>query len=256
MQTTVQNEAAIRDGSVRIEVGDDPSSYVDIGAIRNPVFTSLVENQSIEFDNVKDFKKFVNGDKVQFAFELIEINLTNMAQLDAGLVTLSTVAGTPVAGASYLVASGAWSYNNFIAFDNQNGDGTAPTVNSVTLGTDGLIVLDTDFVMVKQGGTWGIVIIDSTTVTTEAQTVTINTDYTPAASKKLSFSNSGTKTEKYVRVTNTDENGKVFQFVISEATNFSAPSIDFAGDDEAEVAVLPIQMEGTLVEIIDEQQTV
>tara|TARA_R100001086_G_C11832729_1_gene257008 strand:- start:815 stop:1588 length:774 start_codon:yes stop_codon:yes gene_type:complete len=254
-QTTIQKSNAIRKGSVRIEIGDDSSSLVDIGAIRNPVFTSLVENQNIEFDNVNDLKKFVEGDKVQFSFDLAEINLTNLAELDAGMVTLTTTAASPVSGATQNVASGAWSYNTFIAIANQNGDGTVPTINSVTLGTDGAIVAETDYVTVKQGGTWGIVIWDSTTVTTEAQTIVIDYDYTPAASKKLTFTSQGTKTEKYVRITNTDENGNEFRIDFNQATNFSSPSIDFAADDEEDVAILPVSLEGYLVEIVDEQQT-
>jgi uncharacterized protein YuzE len=43
-----------------------------------------------------------------------------------------------------------------------------------------------------------------------------------------------------MRITNTDENGKVFKIDIENASNFAPISIDFAGDDEEEVAVLPI----------------
>lgn len=254
-QTTIQKEAAIRKGSVRVLIGNDFSSLVDIGAIRNPVFTSLVQNQNIEFDNVDDLKKFVEGNKVQLTFDLAEINLTNIAALDAGLATLSTVAGSIVNNHPQVVASGAWSYDNFIAFEFQNGDGSKITPDSVVAGTDGALVLNTDYFIVKQGNTWGIVVRDSSTVTTAAQAVTITFDYTPAASKKLVFGTQGTKTKKCVRIVNTDENSKEFRIDMNNATNFTAPSIDFAADDEEDVAILPVQLEGYLVEIVDEQQT-
>ena len=103
-QTTIQKTPAIRKGAVKVEIGDSFASLVDIGALRKPVITSLVEQQAIKFDNVEDLKKFVNGKKIQMAFDLCEINLTNLAKLDAGLITLSTVAGTPVAVQTKLMA--------------------------------------------------------------------------------------------------------------------------------------------------------
>ena len=254
-QTTIQKEAAIRKGSVRVQVGDNFGSLTDIGALRNPVFTSLVGNQAIEFDNVDDLKKFVDGDKVQVTFDLAEINLTHLATLDAGLVTLSTVAGSPLVSQLEVIASGDWSYDQTYVLANQNDDGTVPTINSVTGGTDGALVLDTDYFVVKVDGKWAIHITDSATVTTEAQAVTVDSDYTPSASKKLVWANSGTKTNKVVRFVNTDENGNEFRIDVNEATNFIAQTIDFAGDSEEDVAILPIQLEGTIVEMVDEQQT-
>lgn len=254
--TTIQKTEAIRKGSVRVQIGDNFSSLVDIGALRNPVFTSLVENQAIAFDNVDDLKKFVNGKKVQMNFDLAEINLSNLAKLDAGLVTLTTVAGSPLTNQNQVVAAGDWAFDRVIELTGQEDDGTAPTINSVTLGTDGAIVLNTDYRVVKlANGNWAIAIIDSATVTTENQTVTINSDYTPSASKKLTFGDSGNKVLKVMRIINTDENGKDFKIDINNATNFAAYSIDFAGDDEEDVAVMPVQFEGDIVEIVDEQQT-
>lgn len=254
-QTTIQKTAAIRKGSTRVQIGDNFGALVDIGALRNPVFTSLVENHEIDFDNVESQKKFVKGDKVQFAFDLAEINLTNLATLDAGLVTLSTVAGTPLVSQSEAIASGDWSYSTFIELANQESDGTQPTINSVTGGTNGALVLDTDYFIIKVAGKWGIYVIDSVTVTTEAQTITVDSDYTPAASKSLAFTTSGLKTDKVMRIVNTDENDKTFTIDISAATNFEAPSIDFAGDDEEDVAILPVRVQGTIAAWTDQQQT-
>lgn len=254
-QTTIQQAAAIRKGSVRILVGNDFSSLVDIGAIRDPQVTMLVEPQSIEFDNVDDLRQFAEGDKVQVAFTLAEINLTNLAQFDKGLVSVENIAGSIVNNHTQTVASGAWTYSNFIALEFQNGNGTLPTIDSVTLGTDGAIVLNTDYFTAKQGGLWGIVIRDSATVTTEAQTVAIQFDYTPAASKRVTFTKQGTKELIVARIINEDADGNEFRIDIEDVTNVAAPVIDFPADDEAEVATVPITLEGYVVEIVDEQQT-
>lgn len=254
-QTTVQKTEAIRKGSVRVQIGDDFNTLVDIGALRDPKLQMMSEVQSIEFDNVDDLRQFAEGDKVQLSFLLAEINLTNLAKLDKGLVNLTTVAGTIVNNYSQVVASGAWAYNTFIPFDNQNGDGTAITPDSVTAGTNGLLVSETDYFITSVNGIRGIIVKDSATVTTLAQTITIVYDYTPSASKKITFNKIGTKQLVVCRITNTDSDGNEFKIDIEDVTNIQAQSIDFTADDEADVATMPVTLEGYIVEIVDEQQT-
>jgi len=70
----------------------------------------------------------------------------------------------------------------------------------VTGGTDGLLVADTDyFVGQNADGDTIITIIDSTTVTTEAQTMTVVYGYTPSAGNILSYNaqNSGITLKGY-----------------------------------------------------------
>lgn len=254
-QTTIQKTPAIRKGAVKVEIGDSFASLVDIGALRKPVITSLAENQSIKFDNVNELKKFVNGKRMQMAFDLCEINLTNMAKLDAGLVTLSTVAGTPVVVTAEAKGTG-WVVGKPIKLSNKNGDNTV--VASITVKANGsALVLTTNYVIyVGDGSNGELGATYITPVTANALAITVDYTYTPNASKKLVFADSGTKTLKVMRISNTDENNKVFKIDIENATNFSAPVITFAGDDADDVAVLPISFQGDLVEIVDEQQTV
>lgn len=254
-QTTIQEQEAIRKGSVRVLIGDDFDNLVDIGALRNPIITSLAENQRIEFDNVDSLEKFVKGTHVQVTFDLAEINFDNLSVLDAGMINLTTVAGSLVSGAEQIVSAGAWNYSQFIKIENQNGDGSAITVNSVTGGTDGALVEDTDFyVGQNENGDYGIFVLDTVDVTTLNQTITIDYDYTPNASKKLTFNEQGNKTLKVMRIINTDENNKTLKIDINEGTNFAPISIDFAGDEEDDVAILPIDFQGKIVEWVDEQQ--
>ena len=255
-QTTIQVPAAIRQGSVRVLVGDDFDNLTDIGALRNPIITSLGENQTVEFDNVKSLEKFVKGKRMQVTFDLAEINFDNIAVMDAGLINLTTVAATEVSGAEQVVASGVWNFAQFIKITNQNGDNSAITVNSVTLGTDGALVEDTDFYIGQNdNGDFGIFIIDSATVTTEGQAVTIDYDYTPNASKKITLNDSGTKTLRAMRIVNTDENDKEMRIDIENGTNFAPVSVDFAGDEEDDVAIMAVDFQGDVVEWVDEQQT-
>lgn len=92
------------------------------------------------------------------------------------------IAGTPVASQSYTEVSGAWSYNNAFVLPYKNADGTKVTVTTLTAGTDGLLVADTDFfVWLNSNWETTITVIDSTTVTTEAQDLVFDLAYTPAS---------------------------------------------------------------------------
>lgn len=254
-QTSIQKTPAIRKGAVKVEIGDDFASLVDIGALRKPVMTSLAENQSIKFDNVSELKKFVNGKRIQMAFDLCEINLTNMAKLDAGLVTLATVASAPVGVTGEAKGTG-WVVGKPIKLNYKNGANTI-VASIVVKGNGSALALTTNYVTYVGDGTNGeLGYTYIVPVTANATVITADYSYTPNASKKLTFADSGTKTLKVMRISNTDENGKVFKIDIENATNFSAPVITFAGDDADDVATLPITFQGDLVEIVDEQQTV
>lgn len=254
-QTTIQKTPAIRKGAVKVQIGNDFNTLVDIGALRKPVITSLAENQAIKFDNVDELKKFVNGKRIQMAFDLCEINLTNMATLDAGLVSLSVVAGsaTPVTAEAH---GTGWVVGKPIKLLNKNGDNTIVASIVVKAGGSALLLTTNYVTYVGDGSNGELGATYIVPVTANALAITVDYSYTPNASKKLVFADSGTKTLKVMRISNTDENGKVLKIDIENATNFSAPVITFAGDDADDVATLPITFQGDLVEITDEQQTV
>jgi len=97
--------------------------------------------------------------------------------------TVTVTAATLVSGATQTVLADSYEFNQFIKIENQNGNGGAITVNSVTGGTDGLLVADTDYYIGQnEAGEYGIFIIDSATVTTVSQNMVLDYDYTPNAS--------------------------------------------------------------------------
>lgn len=255
-QSTIQVPEAIRKGSVRVLVGDDFESLVDIGALRNPNINFLAEAQRVEFDNVNGLDYFVKGDRIQVTFDLAEINFDTIDVLDAGMVTKTTTAGTPVSGATQIEVAGNWNYKYFIKIANQNGDGSAITINSVTGSTDGELTEDTDYYITQnEAGEYGIIIIDSTDVTTENQNITIDYDYTPAASKKITTVASGKKILKVMRIVNEDNDGNLLYLDIENGTNKAPISLDFAGDEEEDVAIMAVDFQGDFVQYVDEQQT-
>jgi len=130
---------------------------------------------------------------------LITWDMENVSKLSGGIYTYTAVAGTPVIGASQTASSGAWGYNDFILIENQNADLAAVSITTVTGGTNGLLVADTDYyVGTNEKGESGIFIIDSATVTTEAQDMVIVYDYTPATGKLITSGTSTVTISRYV----------------------------------------------------------
>lgn len=205
--TSVQNENSIWMGSGKIEVSNnDGSSWTNLGLAKDISVEEQIEKAKVEADNAPACKKRVASHKAKISFSLFELYWATIDKLRGeNLDTVTSIAAAEVEGAKQVIASGDWAYNEFIEFTNQMGDGTCPTVNSVTLGTNGAIVEETDYVTVKDGnGKWGIIIWDSTTVTTEEQTVTIDTDYTPAASTTFSTGGLTQIDDIDLRITNTE----------------------------------------------------
>jgi len=255
MQTSIQTAEAIRKGSVTVEIGDNFSSLVNIGALRKPVFTSLAENQEIKFDNAEALKKYVNGKKVKVSFELCEINLTNLAKLDKGLVTLTPVAGSATPVTAEALGTG-WTQGQPIKLLNKNGANTVVGSIVVKSGGSTTLALNTDYRVYVGSGANGV--LGATyivPITAQAGVLTADYSYTPNASKKLTFAESGTKTDVVMRLSNTDENSKVFKIDIEKGSNFAPQVITFAGDDADDVASMPIEFQGEIVEITDEQET-
>ncbi len=254
-QTAIQVPDAIRKGSVRVLVGDDFDNLVDIGALRDANINFLAEAQRVEFDNAPGLDYFVKGDRIQVTFNLAEINFDTIAVLDAGMINMTTVADTPVSNATQLVVAGSWSYNTFIPIANQNGDKSAVNVDSVTGATDNTLAAETDFFVTQDAnGVYGIIIVDSSNVTTLNQNITIQYDYTPNASKKITSNASGKKTLKVMRIINENNDGKLFKLDIEDGTNKAPISFDFAGDEEEDVAIQAVDFQGVFVEYVDEQQ--
>lgn len=252
-QTSVQKSRSIRFGSAKFEVSSDDITYVDYGAFRNVVFREEWDDVKVESDNAGRIKTAIANQIASIEGDLMEINLTNLNQMRGGIDLFTTQAGTPVAGATQTLLSGAWGYNDPEIVENQNSDLTQLTINSVTGGTDGLLVEDTDyFVGVNVRGETVITIIDSGTVTTEAQAMVIDYDYTPAATKTLKSGGLFTMADRFVRITNTDESGDDFVIKLFAATASEGIVIELQPDEGDDPAVTPIRMEGRQDEDLSE----
>lgn len=161
----------------------DTYNYATVGHIRGFSVTHTKENETIinaENCGAGELARLVQKTP-KFTWTWLELN--NRAVFDKLLWLDSlSVASTPVTGATFVVPTG-FTYNKFYALNHQNGDGSAPTITSVVGSVNAWpLVAGTDYVLVNQGGVYGVIILDSADVTTTAQTITVTYNYTPSAS--------------------------------------------------------------------------
>lgn len=183
---------------------------------------------------------------------LYQLHLPNFDKIMGGLTVTTPQAGVIVDDHVQLVPSGTWKWNVFIQANKQNGDKSllqidATGVPTVSGSVDGALVADTDFSMVQdEEGEWGIIIMDSATVTTEAQELTYTYDYTPNASNTLVMGSPvGTMTAKIVEFSKTIA-AKVFRARLWSAKNEAGMVLAFPDSINDEPASMPVALSGRL----------
>jgi hypothetical protein len=256
------------DGYV-VQIGADEGSLTSVGSCDGDItgvinYTrSLIQNSGGQ-DILGQMKNFT----ADLSFVLQEFNVDKINEIGSGLFEQADIAGTPVVGANQTVNNGNWELDKLIELSGQNASGAQPTINSVTGSVDGALILDDDyFVTQTKAGKWAIYVVNTGTATaTQAQNITINTDYTPAEAKRL-FAGAATVelVPQVVRFINTDENGKVRQLTIYRADlGDGGFTFSFGSALNEGVNTYPITMQGRLdssrtngrqlLEYLDEQQ--
>jgi hypothetical protein len=261
-QTSVQNPAAIRLGSCKLEVEDHPGAFAsmtDVGILKGAKLTVNRESITIQPDNAPevDVSDQITGAEVTAT--LHEWTLATLEKL--GLGTVTTVTGDPVNSKVLNVASGAWDYSTFIPVTDQ----PSATIASVAGSTNPTLVVGTDYhVITDDEGVTGIVVLDSQTVTTTAQALTITYDYTPIESKTIKLGGKGS-TPKYIAVqmTNTNAAGKKYRYRLFKVKLSSNFEHTFTADSGGEPAGIPITLtarpdptlpdDENVIQIYDEQ---
>lgn len=254
-QTNVQNPAAIRIGSCKLEVEDHPATFtdmVDIGILRGAKLT--LNRNAITFtpDNAPevDVSDQITGAEVTAT--LHEWTLATLEKLGLGTVTTET--GDPVSGKVLNIASGAWGYSMFIPVTDQ----PSATIASVSGSKDSTLTLDTDYMVITdEKGVTGIIVLDSQTVTTPAQVLTITYGYTPIESKTIKLGGKGT-TPKYIAVqmTNTNAAGKKYRYRLFKVKLSSNFEHTFTADSGGEPAGIPIVLTARPDPTLDEAENI
>ena len=189
-QTQVLNEKVVQIGSAAMQYSlDNGGSFTGLGAADALVLTENIVPLDGEPDNAQKPARAdgVAEQTITITGNLWENDPVKIAALRGGIDVVTQTAGTPVVGASQVKASGEWKFDVPFELDGQNASGLAPSITSITGSVDGVIVSPADYSLVKDNGNnkWSIMIIDSATVTTEAQAMTVLYDYTPSVNTKV-----------------------------------------------------------------------
>lgn len=253
------DSAAVLIETADIWVGDNSGNAVDLGAVRNVRFMGELIRTKVDSDNRGTI---INKVRMQgkLEFDWLEPgNAAKLAVLFKGIVTPGTVAGSIVNNYSQVVAANGWAFNQFIPFDFQDADGTAPNVDSVTLGTNGALTVNVDYIVSQHAdGRWGIQILDSSTVTTVNQTATIQFDYTPATAQTLTGGTNQTAVDRYIKIVAESEDSSLTtrEIVMESAIVTSPMLLAFVEVENAnDVGVMPVVAEankGTTFTLTDE----
>ena len=211
-------------GILEVAPQDNPSALQRVASVRGLVsnFDNTVNAVDIKADDTGTvFKGFIP--EVRFEGTFLENADRDLINLILGGTT-SNVAGTPVAGATQVLSSGSWDVNIAYKIENQNGDGSALTINSVTGSVDGALTANDDYDIVKlSDGDYAIVLQDvasATNLTTIVQDITVDYDYTPNAREDLNFPISFTESPRlYVKITATDDDtSNTRTFILDDAS--------------------------------------
>lgn len=149
--------------------------------------------------------------------------------------TASNVAGTIVAGALQETASGAWAYGAPIVIANQNGSGAPVVVNAVEGATDGVLTVNVDYVVGQDYlGHTVITMLSGGNITTLAQVIEFDYDYTPNASENITISAVFREDPRvWVEIHAENESGDERKITLTDATFEGQYNIQFVDLEQA-----------------------
>lgn len=242
MQTSVQNESAVRFGNGILAIGG-----VNIGALRDAkaLITYKVAQFRAHNAILRPRKKI---ESVKLTAVLFELDLDNIATID-GHGILSNTAGSPTAVTGEVLKTGAWTQGTPLKLANKDGDNTI--VGSIvikagsTYGGSSALTLNTDYRTYVGDGTNGeLGYTYIVPITSNSGNIYADYSYTPNTKKTITWSDVAKLIATYeATFTNTDENGKVFKVTLPEAYNSGNFDLTFASDDDVEkTAEMPIEL--------------
>lgn len=221
-------------GILEVAPQASPGSLVRIASVRG--LTAKYDNTKNQVDIKADdtgtvFKGFLGEATIEGSF---------LENVDRDLIKLlvggddDDVAGSIVNNHVQTIAQ-PLVYNLFYPLEFQNGNGTLPNIDSVVGSTDGALVLATDYAVTKDSdGKWGITLIAGGAITTLAQSVAVQFDYTPNASESLTIPLEFTEAPRlYVKITAENADGDQRTIILDDCTFDGSYDLEFLDVVEA-----------------------
>ncbi len=199
-------------GAVKVEVSSSSNmaGAVDLGACNGVKYTEEIKIATLENDNAVD-RDIISEMKGLVEFDQLQVlNEAARVIMRGSIETITNTAGSLVTGATQVIAA-TWTEKLFYPFSYKNSSGAVPTITGVVQSPATSLTVNTDyFVIQDDNGNWGIYFVDNAT-TNPALSITVTMNYTPAASVSYEVGGKSTIPYFYIRLTSTDENGKIFK---------------------------------------------
>ena len=247
VQTTVQNDDAVRFGSAKIEYGATLGAIVDYGAAENVVFQEILKQYTVESDNAGTIVTGIAGQGAKVSFDWLEPDLAKYYTLRGGIDLPIPITATPVP-----VTSEVFTFDTVereaVRLLHKNGAGTEVASISVKDVTDVITyTLNTDYVVVVDKDGWTCLARPATGSTIlDGQIVHANYTYTPYASYTLTTGGKHKMTKGVVRLTNTDENGKILRITLYKCYVDAGIIVKYKKDDGTVCNAVPVSIAAQL----------
>ena len=206
-------------------------------------YAKSTEVSTVSFDDVGDVEDQISKETVEVSISTGRVlDLDFLAAVSGGLATVTNTAGTLVSAATLVAASGAWNYNKFIMIPGQNATKAMQTIASVVGSVDGAldVAVDYDQVNLPEVG-WGLIVKDSSKVTTEVQTITVTYSYTPADVKEMKVGGVKTITPLELRFETIDAANKVVTYNFYNCYPDGNIGHGFSPENSAEPATMDLK---------------
>jgi hypothetical protein len=243
-QQPVVNTKAIRIGSVKVELSDDGVSFTSFGTGDKAKFAEKLTTQDITSDNGGLIMTIVKDQSCEVSYTMKEVDLNILQQARGAIDEYSTVAGTATTVTAEAHGTG-WTVGQPIKLVHKNGANTVVTSIVVKSGSTTL-ASGTDYnTYVGDGSNGELGYTYIVPITAQTGVITVGYSYTPLAAMIIKSGGKTTISSKYLRLTNTNAEGKKFQITVYKAQNADGISIDFPGDDEGKAWELPVKFSGS-----------
>jgi hypothetical protein len=209
--------------------GATVGALVDLGAAVNIEFNEDYDLIMLVPDNAPPIPQGRKNHRAVVKFDLLEVNMDNVASLRGGADTKTPVAASPVTVTDERhVLTGVTGCR----FDYKQGAGTICTAITVKNAAGTSAVLNTDYVLYLDAAGYTCIARVSASVTIPTgDNVKVTYTYTPNAS--ITFSSGGlqTLTTQIIRLTNTNTAGKKYAITLYKALNQKGLSFKLPADD-------------------------
>lgn len=246
-QTQIQNEKSIRFGSAKIEIGKDEESLVNIGALRGIEITESMTKNDIKSDNAGTIKSLVSEHKVELKANMLEIDLDVLEKIRGGIDSVSLLPGEKIEK-THTFEKGSYATETNILIPFSNFDESVLEVLKVEAkdGATVRVIDEADYAVSLSADKKTEIVFEDASVDPATENIVITFNHAPNGMKVFTTGGRSSVEPSVVRVTNTNDKGKMFRVTIYKATSGSGLGLSFQSDEATDVMASAITLTGNI----------